>query len=89
MTNNDATTHIRDGNTYKVYHDQGAPVYIDTTNGGGLDDFYRWNFSLVSVWQSHMDTTDGVMWDISPASQGNVSTLPNTWADFQNFYDFQ
>ena len=88
MTPADVTTHVRNGNNFKVYHDQGDPAYIDTTNGGGLEDFYRWNFSLVSVWQSHMDTTDGVMWDISPASQGNVNTLPNTWADFQNFYDF-
>lgn len=88
MTNNDVTMHTRDGNIYKVYHDQGDPAYMDTINGGGLEDFYRWNFSLVSVWQSHLDTTDGVMWDISPASQGNVSTLPNTWADFQNFYNY-
>lgn len=88
MTAADVTTHVRDGNNFKVYHDQGDPAYIDTINGGGLDDFYKWNFSMVSVWQSHMDTTDGVMWDISPASQGNVNTLPNTWADFQNFYDY-
>lgn len=88
MTSADITTHVRDGNTFKVYHDQGDPAYIDTTNGGGLEDFYRWNFSLVSVWQSHLDTTDGVMWDISPASQGNVNTLPNTWADYQSFYDY-
>lgn len=88
MTSADITTHVRDGNTFKVYHDQGDPAYIDTINGGGLEDFYRWNFSLVSVWQSHLDTTDGVMWDISPASQGNVTSLPNTWADYQNFYDY-
>lgn len=88
MTPADVTTYVRNGNNFKVYHDQGDPAYIDTTNGGGLDDFYRWNFSLVSVWQSHMDTADGVMWDISPASQGNVSTLPNTWAEYLNFYDY-
>jgi hypothetical protein len=91
MTPADVTTHVRNGNNYKVYHDQGDPVYIDTINGSnnGIDDFYKWNFSLVSVWQSHLDTTDGVMWDISPASQGNITTLPNTWADFQAFYDFE
>ena len=88
MTAADVTTHVRNGNNFKVYHDQGDPAYIDTINGGGIADFYKWNFSMVSVWQSHMDTTDGVMWDISPASQGNVSSLPNTWADFQNFYDY-
>jgi len=88
MTNADVTTHVRNGNTFKVYHDQGDPAYIDTVNGNGLADFYKWNFSLVSVWQSHLDTTDGVMWDISPASQGNISSFPNTWADYQTFYDF-
>jgi hypothetical protein len=91
MTPADVTTHVRNGNNFKVYHDQGDPVYIDTTNesNNGLEDFYKWNFSLVSVWQSHLDTADGVMWDISPASQGNISSLPNTWADFQTFYDFE
>lgn len=88
MTNNDVTTHTRNGNTFKVYHDQGDPAYLDTVNGNGLADFYKWNFAMVSVWQSHLDTTDGVMWDISPASQGNINTLPNSWADYQNFYDF-
>lgn len=89
MTSADVTTHVRDGNSYKVYHDQGDPAYIDTINASGLADFYKWNFSLVSVWQSHMDTTDGVMWDISPASQGNISNLPNNWADYETFYDYE
>jgi hypothetical protein len=38
MTNNDVTMHTRDGNVYKVYHDQGDPAYMDTINGGGLED---------------------------------------------------
>ncbi len=88
MTNNDVTSHIRNSNTFKVYHDQGDPTYIDTLNGNGLADFYKWNFAMVSVWQSHLDTADGVMWDISPASQGNISSLPNSWTDYQSFYDF-
>jgi hypothetical protein len=88
MTSNDVTLHTRDGNNYKVYHDQGDPAYIDTINGNGLADFYKWNFSMVSVWQSHLDTTDGVMWDISPASNGNVTNLPNTLADYPSFYNF-
>jgi len=85
------TLHSRDGQNYKVYHDQGDPVYMDTLNGGGFADFFKWNFSMVSAWQSHLDTTDGVMWDISPASQGNIplSSLPNTYADYENFYDFE
>jgi hypothetical protein len=38
------TTHTRNGNDFKVYHDQNDPAYIDTVSGGGLADFYKWNF---------------------------------------------
>lgn len=82
------TMHTRNGNDFKVYHDQNDPAYIDTVTSSGLADFYKWNFSMVSVWQSMLDTTDGVMWDVSPASQGNVSSLPNNWSDYSSFYDF-
>jgi hypothetical protein len=83
------TTHNNNGNNFKVYHDQDDPPYLDTTvNGSGLSDFFKWNFSMVSVWQSHLDTTDGVLWDISPASQGNNTTLPNNWGDYASFYKF-
>ncbi len=48
-----------------------------------------WNFSLVSVWASHLDPTDGVMWDISPASIGNISSYPTSFEDYDQFYDFE
>jgi len=91
LADSNMTLHTRDGYNYKVYHDQGDPVYLDTINGNGMADFFKWNFSMVSVWQSHMDTTDGVMWDISPASQGNIplSAMPNSYADYPTFYDFE
>jgi len=90
LKDEDSEIIVRDGDEYKVYHNPGAPVYIDTNIQTGLEDFFKWNFLLVSVWQSHLDTTDNVMWDISPASGGNIpfENLPDTWSDYLTFYDF-
>jgi len=84
-----ASIKMRNGNVYKLYLDQGQPAYIDTINGSGIDDFYKWNFALVSAWQSHNDTTDNVLWDVSPASNGNYNgQLPQTFDEYKSFYKF-
>jgi len=82
------TIYERNGNEYWVYHDPGDPCYIDTNNGGGLSDEYKWGFTLVSKWGSHLDPKDSVIWDISPASIGNipVEDLPTNIEDFRIFY---
>lgn len=81
----------RDGCTYEVWKNPGNPVYLDTTLvGGGMDDSWKWNFAMVSVWQSHLDPTDSVMWDISPASRGtngSFVTDPNEFEDYYNFFE--
>lgn len=88
LTQADLSIHKRDGSEFRVYHDPGPPVYLDTTGArGGLSDDYKWTFSLVSIWQSHLDPSDGVMWDISPASIGNVNELPQSAAEYRNFYN--
>lgn len=84
LTEADKTTYERDGDTYHVYHDPGPPPYFDST---GVNDDYKWGFSLVAVWASHLDTTDNVMWDISPAGIGNVPSIPNDYAEMRTFYD--
>ncbi|WP_111685565.1 FG-GAP-like repeat-containing protein [Winogradskyella tangerina] len=86
----DKVTYQRDGNDYNVYHDPSAPPYISLTEDNTDSDNYKWGFTMVSVWQSHLDQTDGVMWDISPASIGNVdlSTFPTNYSDYPSFYDF-
>lgn len=90
LTAADRTVFQRDGVAYPVYHDPGAPAYLDTTGArDGLADDYKWTFSLVTIWQSHLDPTDGVKWDISPASSGNVKTLPKTLAEYRNFYNLR
>ncbi len=82
----DMTVHQRNGFDYNVYHDPGPPPLLQM-NGSGTSDQYKWGFALVSVWSSHLDPSDSVMWDISPATQGNRDTLPATPAQFPSFYN--
>jgi hypothetical protein len=69
-----------------VYYDPGPPpVYI----AGRPDtfDMYRWGFELVLKWSSHLDPSDGVMWDISPGARGNFQgEYPTDFADYPEFY---
>lgn len=73
-----------------VYNDPGAPVYIQESNENGIDDPYKWGFSLVLSWSSQLDPADPTMIDISPGSIGNVSIqdLPHTFEEYKAFYDF-
>ena len=83
----DLSFHIRDAHTYQVYHNPGDPPYLDTTATTEMEDFFKWNFVLVSMWQSHLDPSDNTMWDISPNSVGNIQNYPQTWAEYDSFYD--
>ncbi len=84
-----STTYLREGNPYKVYFDPGAPPQLDTLTNTSSSDNYLWNFALVSIWGSHLDHTDGVMWDISPKGIGNlkIEDFPTDFNDFPDFYD--
>lgn len=77
----------RDGDTYKVYFDTVMPAFLDPTDSSDWGSFYKWNHTLVSIWQSHNDPTDGVMWDISPASKGNNTWYPADSTQYAAFYD--
>ncbi|MFT6938093.1 MAG: hypothetical protein ACJA1N_002399 [Saprospiraceae bacterium] len=87
LQENEATIYQRDGFDYKVYHDPGSPAYLDTTMVGGLSEEYKWGHTLVSVWSSHLDPMDSVLWDISPASIGNIQSYPTDIPSLRNFYD--
>lgn len=80
------TLHTRNGNTYPTFYNLPAPPYMDTLNPIN-SEAYKWGFRMVSKWSSHLDTADGVVWDISPASTGNVSWLPSTIDSLPHFYD--
>ena len=84
------TTYNRDGFDYNVFYDPGAPPYIDPQQQQGLENMYKWGHTMVSVWQSHNDPTDGVMWDISPGAIGGLTEddYPETFEEMPDFYDF-
>jgi len=83
----DLTTYTRNNFDYLVYHDPGGPPQLDAVNNSGLSDEYKWGFALVSKWSAHLDPADSVMWDISPASIGNIQSLPTNFTDYDLFYD--
>ena len=83
----DLTVYENDGNEHWVYHDPGLPPYLDTTQARGWEGLYEWNHSLVSVWSAHLDPADSVMWDISPASIGNIQAYPETLEEHVDFYN--
>ncbi len=73
---------------WKVFHDPGAPPRIGL-EGNEDTELYRWGMDLVAKWSSHLDPDDPVMWDISPASIGNIplDSFPTSFEDYPNFYD--
>lgn len=83
LTAEDQTIEIRGGQDMVVYHDPGVPpLFTDEENS-----LYKWGFELVTIWGSHLDPADEVMWDISPANIGNIPTLPETFEAMNEFYD--
>ncbi|NKB68384.1 MAG: T9SS type A sorting domain-containing protein [Candidatus Latescibacteria bacterium] len=99
MDADDLILYQREDNDYPVYHDPGPPPHIDTQRPGaaarhryrtGLEldsSQYQWGFALVSVWSAQLDPTDGVIWDISPASIGHIPEFPQTVAEYRQFYN--
>ena len=87
LNTSDLTIYSRDDGEYQVYHDPGPPALLNATDGSGTSDQYKWGFGLVSIWSSQLDPADGVMWDISPASIGNIDQLPTDDSEQRQFYD--
>ena len=86
LQKDDLSIKNRDGQEYLVYHDPGPPPLLKE-DGNGLSDEYKWGFELVAVWSAHLDSRDTTMWDISPASIGNLPDLPTKFEDYHKFYD--
>ena len=84
----DRKSYFRNGFEYVVYHDPGAFPTLDTIEGGGLSEEFKWNYELVLSWSAQLDTKDSVIWDISPRSIGNTQFLPNSLAEYRTFYKF-
>ncbi len=86
MAREDLTIHTRDGHEYWVYHDPGPPPRLGSDDPA-MREAYKWGFSLVSIWGGHLDPDDGVVWDISPRSIGNMTALHDQVEDYPEFYD--
>lgn len=84
LSDQDLTIYERDGFDYWVYHDPGEPAYLTTTPA--LPEEYKWGHAMVALWSSHLDPNDGVMLDISPASLGNTTDLPQSIESLRSFY---
>lgn len=82
LTELDLTINSRGDAEYWLYHDPGAPPSIE----GDLSDLYKWGFSLVAAWASHLSPGDGVEIDISPRSIGNIEAYPDRFEDYPGFY---
>lgn len=85
----DLSVYQRDGNEHRVYHDPGAGFLprLDAVKGSGTSPDYAWNFALVAAWSAHLDPNDGVLWDVSPRSTGNVQHYPKSLAELRDFYN--
>ena len=81
-------TYTRNGDNYNVYYDPSAPPYLDSSVNSSVEA-YKKGFAQVAIWGSHLDPSDGVMWDISPKTIGNTSitSFPNSYTDYDSFYN--
>ncbi|MEL7146163.1 MAG: T9SS type A sorting domain-containing protein, partial [Bacteroidota bacterium] len=87
MNANDMTVQERDGDTYRIFKDPGPPPYINMQDDPEGSALYKWGFTLVSIWASHLDPANSRIVDISPNSIGNISTFPQDFEDYEDFYN--
>lgn len=87
LTDADKTVYNQGPYIYNVFHDPGLPPMLSAGDIYNGNEDYKWGFSLVSIWSAHLDPNDTTMWDISPASIGNLQSFPTNFADYPNFYD--
>ncbi len=87
LTETDRTIYECEGGQHWVYHDPGPPPYLNVHANGGLSEEYKWGFAMVAIWSCHLAPSDNVLWDISPASQGNIQEFPQSFEDYRNFYN--
>ena len=79
LTDQDMVIRKRDGNTYRVYLDPGAPPLL----GLASDEQFRAGFEQVIKYSSRLDPEDGLVIDVSPASRGNNRIGSNDGAGYE------
>lgn len=86
LSTDDLTVNQRDGNDYWVFHDPGMPPLMDPSNVNSIVEQYKFTFEMVALWSSHLSADDPTVWDISPASIGNVQYYPTNVSEYPQFY---
>ena len=81
----DVTQVHRDNSAFPVYLDPGAPAMLSDDPAANRE--YQLGHALVAKWSSHLDPTDGVSWDVSPANVGNAGSLPDESTSVLDFYN--
>ena len=81
------TTYNRNDNDYLVFHDPGMPPLLNPNVASDIENAYKWGFAMVVTWSAHCDPSDGVLWDISPASIGKNPAFPDNFDDYPQFYN--
>lgn len=74
---------VKNGNNYSVYLDPGPPPLFD----GAENELYKEGFEMVCLWSAHLSSNDNVLWDISPASMGNVTEFPANLTEYASLYN--
>ncbi|MCC7506761.1 MAG: vanadium-dependent haloperoxidase [Saprospiraceae bacterium] len=77
----------RNKRDYWLYHDPGSDFFPRLDTSASRD--YQWNFALVAAWSALLDPADGVMWDVSPKSMGQIRAYPANLAELPAFYDLE
>lgn len=91
LINSEKSFYNRDGHNYLVYDDPGTPPQLDLNQSTPSSEAYKWTFSLVSIWSSHLTPNDNILWDISPKSIGNIdfNSFPDSTEDYKGFYQLE
>jgi hypothetical protein len=85
----DASIHIKFGQLYKVYFDNGGPTLLDTLNGSDSASMhYKWSYAMVALWSSFLTPDDTTLIDISPNAMGNKTSFPSTFQDQYTYYNY-
>ncbi len=90
LRSDQVTLHVRDGQTYINYLDPGDRPKImsgETSREDENAELYKWNFSLVWLWSSHLNPNDPTLIDISPTHLGNASLFPTNFSEMRNYYN--
>lgn len=85
LTESDITMISRDGMSHPTYLDPGPPALLSDDPIANSD--YQRGHAMVAFWSSHLDPSDGVIWDISPGTLGNVGDIPQQGASILDFYE--